>query len=177
MKPWRDELRTIRGQFILFGATFLGAIVLALLALQVRNRFFEYYVKENYPVLEETNRKRIQELAEAAIEPNRLREILKGVRESANWQQVYGAWINDPDLDPENRLAKRLAGECPDQLLDALRRTLVVGNPSQRGRAVAWLALFPDRSDRVLELVRFARTRAQRRHEEGLLEKADAVLD
>jgi hypothetical protein len=178
MKEWLKALRTVRGQFILFGATFLGAIVLAMLAFLLRQRVFEYYVREKYPELTEVNSKRIEELLALDVDPKRLNDVLGDVGQPDHWAQVYGAWIDQPDLDLEDRLAKCLASAFPDRLLGDLKRTLVAGDPAQRGRALAWLPFLPaDKIETVRELVRFARLRALRRHEVELLGKADAVLE
>jgi hypothetical protein len=173
MKGWRDSLRSARGQMVLFGLTFLGAVALAVVALCLRDVFFEPFVREKYPALGEGDRARAGELAAENVEPGRLKELLGEV----NREAVYGAWVEEPDLDPARRLARRLAAAQPDWLLDRLTRTLVAGNPRQRARATQWLALLPEgRRDEARALARFARTRAERRHEAELAEEADAVL-
>jgi hypothetical protein len=149
MMAWLKALRTVRGQVILFAATFLGAIVLALLALLLRERVFEYYVREKYPVLAEVNRKRIEELSAQDVDPKRLDELLGAVGQPDNWAQVYGAWIEQPGLDPDDRLGKRLASAFSDHLPERLKRTLVAGNLEQRGRALrGWCCCQPTRGTR-----------------------------
>lgn len=174
MSNWHDRMRTARGQLKLLGITFLGAIGLAILALCLRGVFFERFVREKYPPLADADRERCGELAAEHVAPRRLEELVRDLR---GRDAVYGAWVQEPELDPANRMARRLAEAQSDWLLDRLKRTLVAGSPAQRARATQWLSLFPEACrDRVRELARFARARAGRRHETDLAQEADAVL-
>jgi hypothetical protein len=178
VNDWRDRVRSARGQMMLFGLTFLGAVVLAVVAVCLRDVFFERFVREKYPPLAEGDRDRAGDLAAANVEPGKLEELLRDLGGAPLREAVYGAWIEEPDLDPQRRLARRLAVAQPDWLLERLARTLVAGNPQQRGRATQWLALLPDEQNhRARELARFARIRAERRREDNLIAEADAALE
>jgi hypothetical protein len=171
-----ERLRTVHGEVLLFGATFLGAIVLALVAIGLRERFFEVYVREKYPPLTDHDREWARSLAAGDPDPERSKGLLGRLADGEARERIYGGWIENPDLDPEQRLGRRIGSEQGNWLLERLRRTLVAGNPGQRGRALAWLSLLPERPE-TLELVCFARTRALHRQEWDLLQQADAVLD
>jgi hypothetical protein len=175
MKHWLEQMRTVRGEVLLFGATFLGAVVLALVAIGLRERFFEVYVREKYPPLTDRDRERARSLAASDLDPQRARELLGLLESGEVRERIYGGWIENPDLDPDEWLGRRIGSDQGDWLVERIRRTLVAGNPEQRGRAVAWLRLLPHRPE-TLELVRFARTRALHRQEWDLLQQADAVL-
>ena len=176
MNHWLQRLQTVRGQMTLFGVTFVGAIGLAVLALLLRDRLFEVYVRESYPPVSSGDRERVKELASEKLEPTRCDELLSELRGTDLRERTYGAWIDDPELDPANRLGQRFASAQLDWVLDRLQRTLVAGNPAQRARAVEWLKIMADRPE-ALELIRYARTRAVRRHERDLLRQAQTALE
>jgi hypothetical protein len=174
MKRWWAQLRTVRGQLLLFAVTGVGAIALAVLAVSLRERLFERYVREKYPPLTSTDEKRLRELAGAGLAAERREELLREFAGPEARERAYGGWIASPDLDPDHRLGRRFAEAQGDWLIERLKRTLVAGNRAQRGRAVAWMALLPDRPE-ALALLDFARTRALRRNEHDLLQQADDV--
>jgi hypothetical protein len=171
IKLSRSYIRSVHGQLTLLGGTFLGAVALAVAALCVRGAFFERYVREKYPPAEGLEGGLTAEQAEA--------QVRRVDEKPATLDRVYGAWIEDPGLDPEGRLARGLLAARGSEVLGRLRRTLTVGSPAQRGRALAWLALVTEEEQfpEALELGRFARQRALRRGEHDLLRQADAVLE
>jgi hypothetical protein len=168
MKLSPSYLRSVQGQMSLFGVVFVGGVVLAVAAVCLRDRLFAPFVREKYPPLDDELAARAREEAPADLDRLGPGEL----------EQLYGAWIEIPDLDADGRLARRLAEAQGRWLLPRLRRTLVVGNAAQRGRALDWLLLVPlERSAEAVELARAARARAARRKEEELLHRADVVLE
>ncbi len=178
MRSWWNQLPSARAQLLLFGGTFLGAVALAILGLLLRDRVFEPWVRESYPKLSADQGQLVEELTADRIEPDRQSERLDQVTWPENGRAIYGAWIENPALDPKDQLARRLAQAHPDWLLRQLQGTLVAGNLSQRARALDWLRLFPtEQAEAARRLADYAQKRARHRRELDLLEKADVVLE
>jgi hypothetical protein len=168
----RDFIRSIRGQLVLLGLTYTGAVALAVLALCFRSRFFEYHIRESYPEPSARVLEMVEQAARAsgnATAPERLSN-----EESA---AVYGAWISDPAVDPTGQSALRLFWTNPDDTIRRLRITLVTGNVAQRMRALELLRFAkPEVHDEAIVLCRYLAERARRRGEWDLAEKADRVF-
>jgi hypothetical protein len=167
-KPY---LRSAHFQMLLFAATFVGAVVLAIAALSLRGVLFEPYCLAKFPKLEQTVF--AKELAEGKGDPKRLKDL-----PDAELHALFGTLVNDPESDPHDHVAKALLSVRSASILDKIRITLVLGNREQRMRSVELLARFVD-SDRQAEaaqLCRFARDKAWRRGETDLQQQAETVL-
>ncbi len=196
MKLNRRFLRSAPGQLSLLGGVYLGAAVLAIAALAVRSLFFEPLVREKYAPIPEKLQEKVRERGAGKIETRALTDAIeKLAQEEADSPPgqrarpvsaadraaelaglIYGNWIDDTGLDPDNRLARSLTATYAGAIRERVRRTLVLGDPPQRRRAVQLLSLL-DAEPAVLELCRFALYRARRRGETTLAEEAQAVLD
>lgn len=190
MRRWRAWLRTVRGQLALLAATFAAAVALAAAIVCLRGAVFERYVRETYPPAGSWARETARELSAPETPPRRLEAIRAAVIEHArrarevrkpaqDLEELYGLWLQEPELDPDGTLAVRLTGFVPDWVTDRLRRTLAAGNPDQRGRALRWLraiAGLEETAERVRVLAAQARRRAAARGEEAVRLEAEAVL-
>jgi hypothetical protein len=195
IRAWRPWLRSLRGQLTLLAGAFLGAIVLAVVIVCLRERLFEHYVREQYPRLEGWSDEAARVLAARSSRPadidrvgKKLEKLIEDSPESQRTDQprgcqalerIYGGWMTDEDLDPDGLLARRLTTLQPEWVLWRIRRTLVAGSPQQRGRAVAWLQSIvwvPETHEQVVTLARHAHRRAETRGEEDLRRQAAAVL-
>jgi hypothetical protein len=169
----RDFIRSIRGQLALLGLTYAGAVALAVVALFFRTGFFEYHVRESYPEPSSRILETIEEAARAsgvAAAPERLNELERTT--------VYGAWINDPAIDPTGRAALRLLWTNPDDTIRRLRITFVTGNLAQRTRGLELLPhAKPEVHDQAIALCRYLGERARRRGEWDLAGKAERVFN
>jgi hypothetical protein len=165
--PSRAYLRSAPGQLALLAVAFAGAVVLAVAALVLRERFFEPFVREKYPPLEGRLRDVAGLLAGKEIADQQRSELEKEVRETPRGvDAVYGGLIEDSDLDLDHRLERWLLRTGRADLLGRLRRTLAAGNERQRAgalRLLEWVAGEGD--DEAIALVRQARERARRRGE------------
>jgi hypothetical protein len=172
MRLNRLWLRSVPGQLTLLGVTYVGAVVLAVAALCLRSLLFEPYIRETYQTAE-----RLGPLVRAVARGDATREQLQQLdRENAGL--LYDAWLSDAELDPQGRLARRLFADHGPSIMERLRRTLVVGNAAQRARALQMLGFLAEPSLRpeALELVRYARQKAERRGETELERQAAALL-
>jgi hypothetical protein len=173
MKLSRVYLRSIRGQLTLLGVTYLGAVALAVVALCLRNWFFESTVREKYAPVPQS----LQSLARDVAEGKGGKEQLEKLS-LPEVDLLYGYWIDQPELDAEGRLIQCLLSSHGPLILSRVRRTLVCGNPQQRARAADILSLPPEAlRPEAIRLLQFARVRAQRRGEQTLARQASAVLD
>jgi len=189
MPRWRAFLRSVPGQLSLFGITFLGAVVLAVVGLFFRDSFFERHSHEHYKPLSSATEKVAKELLRNDLTAEQEKKALEQLGEmpSEREQQLdelYGTWIEDrlqepgQRLDPNNRLARRLMRLCGSEMLQRVGRTLVVGNAAQRSRALQMLELADSEALRPgsIELARYARTRAERRGDVDLAHQAADLL-
>ena len=174
MKINREFLRTVRGQLSLLAAAYVGALVLALAALCLRSLFFERFVHDKFAPVPERLQTLAADLAAGRGDPGQLRAL-----SSEDVNLIYGAWLDQPDLDPAGRLARDLLTADGARILERVRRTLVAGNPAQRARAVELLGLVDvaELKPEVCFLCDYAARKAQRRGEAELAGQADAVLD
>jgi hypothetical protein len=195
LKVNRVALRSIHGQLILLGGTFLGAIVLAVAALCLRSVLFEPYIREKFPPLPESLETILDDVAKGrrdsdalatAIEarvkrlsdPERPRAPDEASARGQVLTEVYGAWIDAPDFDPAGRLARPFFSEYGRFIIERVRQTQVVGNERQRLRALDLLryAPFAEVRAEARQLCDYARQRAQRRNEAALGQHAQEVL-
>jgi hypothetical protein len=186
----RAYLRSVRGQLALLGLTFAGALGLAAAALCLRDRLFERWARESYPPLDGNVKDAALELAGMGWDGWRGITYLKDKLDEApsGAEAVYGALIEDSELDPDGWLTGAIFFLRADYLLERMKRTLVAGDAAQRAGVLrvlgqAYGKLQPSLASRKvtfeqsLELVRFARRRAARRGEEALVRQADTVLE
>lgn len=190
MRGWHAWLRTVRGQLTLLGITFLGAAVLAVIIVCLREAVFERYIRETYPPAGTWAQEVARDLADPATPPQRLEAIRAAVVERANaaresrkpapdLEELYGLWQLNPDVDPGGLMAARLTRFVPDWAIDRLKRTLAAGNPDQRGGALRWLRAIADQeetADQVRALAAQTRRRAAARGEEAIRLQAESVL-
>jgi hypothetical protein len=194
MKFARIPIRSVQGQLGLLALTYAGGVMLAVLALCLRDIFFEKYIREKYPPLGEASgalvtrlaagRGSVEDLDKLAEEQAKQRagefpvERVYPQVQNELMDAVYGAWIEDPERDPDGNLARRLLSAKAEFIIARIRRTLAAGSPGQRLRAVEWLALGPpkDHETEWLDLALWARARSQRRGETELANRAGAVV-
>jgi hypothetical protein len=205
MKLNRTFMRSVPGQLTLLGVTFAGALALAIVTLCLRSVFFERFVYDKHPKLEEPLATLAQDLAAGRAGTAQIDDAIKEeAKRKARPSRVpgdpseplppevarmmvldvlYGAWLADsPEepSDPLGKLARELMTSYSSDTLALVKRTLTVGNPEQRLRAVELLALSVGSSERTrqeaAELAEYACARATRRHEPELAQQASAVL-
>jgi hypothetical protein len=178
------RLRSVPVQLGLLAATFVGALGLAVVALAVRNVFFESYVRESYAPLSEAPESLLTRLERTATPAKRSEDEEESAqaapdsKELADWDALFSLWMNPhPDAPSEQRV-RRLLWTREEPTLDRVRTTSVVGNRSQRARALELLASVPAarvRND-AIRLCRFVRERARRRGERDLFTRAEQVF-
>src|SRR5205085_10290248 len=113
MKGLKAFVRSASGQLALLAVTYVGALVLALGSIALRDVFFERYVREKYPLLDAGLEAAVREMAAGQ---GRAGGLLALAQERAKRQTddrwgerdpeaealdrvldtVYGAWIEDP---------------------------------------------------------------------------------
>ncbi len=166
-KPY---LRSASFQLLMFAGTFVGAVVLASVALFLRASVFEPYCRARFPELKETVY--AKELAEGKADPKKLGEL-----PIAEQHALFGTWIDDPAAKLDGPLAKGLLSLPSDSILSFIRPTLVAGDRAQRERALRLLAEAPvqDRLDEADRLCRQAGEKAARRGETDLARLAEAT--
>ncbi len=190
MRARRLWLRSVPGQLALFGATFVGAVVLAVAIVCLRGPLFERYARETYPPagawaqeaarglsVPETALERLEDLRTATTE--RVRTARETRKQAQDLEELYGLWVLNPDIDTDGLLTVRMTQFVPDWVLDRLQRTLAAGTPEQRTRALHWLkqiAHLEPTADRVRVLATQARRRAADRGEEPIRSLAESVL-
>ncbi|MBI4606381.1 MAG: hypothetical protein HY721_30820 [Planctomycetes bacterium] len=174
MRLSRDGIRSPRGQLALLAGAYAGALVLAVVALALRSAFFESFVREKHPPLPEGLKGKVERLR-AGEGPGQVTP-----EEAAD---LYGAWIDDPALDPEGRVPRALlsggpSGMSASALSAAVRRTLAAGSAAQRLRALGFLAgaAHPALRDEALRLARSLTEHARRRGEREIVVRGEAVL-
>src|SRR5262249_1741501 len=144
--------RSVPVQLALLGATFVGAIGLAVVTVCLRSTFFEPYVRETYaPAAEDPLRlvARLERPASAKkSEPKdsleaATEEAQKRAQEAADWDALYALWMNPRDEGPDPERVRRLLWTQPEATLERIRATSVVGRPAQRARALELLVSIP----------------------------------
>jgi hypothetical protein len=165
-------LRSAPGQLTLLAILYGGAVLLAVAALCLRSVAFEPFIRERVPPLPE----RLAELARTVAEAPGGKELPPLSGEDVDL--LVGAWIDEPDLDPQGHLAEDLLARRGAAVLEHVRRTLVVGDPPQRARAVALLGRVTteELKPQALALCRYARRRAEARGDSDLAAQASATL-
>jgi hypothetical protein len=94
----------------------------------------------------------------------------------AELEMLYGAYLERPDLDPSATLPRTLHKLDAATTLSLVRRTLAVGTPTQKQRALTLLASADDEyRDEAVSLARYASEQARRRGDGSLAAAADAV--
>ena len=188
LRMWQ-RLRSVRGQLILLGVTFAGAVVVAGIVLGLRGAVFEHYVREKYQPDDEA-RDTARVLADPASTPEQVAAVGKKLDEKIQpggqpprqnfgvLDRLYGVWVLDEVPDPDGNLARRLTQLQPDWVFRRLRVTLVAGSPAQQARALVWLRHVAggDHAERVEELAAYALRKAERRGDVELKGQAAAVL-
>lgn len=164
-------LRTTRGQLTAMGIACGGAVLLAVVTVCFLSDWFDGTVYEKFP---EANRK----LADGVAGGTQAADALDGIT-GAEFTAVYATYIDDPNCDPQRRLAAAMWRHQPERVLAGVRRTLVVGNRNQRLRALELLGSMSERKHiaSARPLCQFAVRRASRRGEAEILRRASALLD
>ena len=98
-------------------------------------------------------------------------------RAVADWDALYGLWMNPPSEVPDAERLRKLLWSRPEATLERIRTTSVVGNLAQRTKALELLSSVPASPvrDDAVELSRFVRERARRRGERSLFTRADQI--
>jgi hypothetical protein len=173
VKITRLWLRSVRGQLTLLGGAYLGAVALAVTALCLRSAVFERLVGETYRATPPRLAAVLRAVAAGEAGDEQLQAL-----EGEEPDLLYEAWMADAGLDPRGRLARRLLSLHGPPMLERARRTLGVGTPAQRGRALellAWAGQAELRPE-VVRLARYALERARRRGEDDLARRATELL-
>lgn len=169
-RPWKNVLRSPRGQFILLAIAFGGALLLAGTALAMRSLVFERFVREKYPPATDALRTTLA----AAVHDESKR---KGAADLSadDFFIAYGLSINEEIDDPGLRLPRAWAASRPQELFDRLRATSVAGSRGQRLRAIEFLDLIvdPRLAEERERWKALLRERARRRGETEIVERLD----
>ena len=144
----RSFLRTVNGQIALIGATFLGAVVLAVV-MAFNLGFFEGYVREKYP------------------EP-------KGptLFSGDDLADHYHNWMLDRDVSEQ--FPSSVVGADPEYFRGRIERTLAAGSREQKLRAVLFARLSGDRG--CVPLLRWGGRRARAVGDEELARRLDEAV-
>lgn len=168
MRNWAYFMRTLRGQFCLIGALYLGALVLAVVAICLRTVFFEGFVREKYAEATERSTDLLKEVADRG----RCQELSKKELEN-----LYGAILRENQPDERRPIVRTLFDTQGEFLLERIRRTLAAGNPEQRRTALTLLEECPlDLRDKARTLCDYAQIRARHRGEPEQAAHAAIVL-
>jgi hypothetical protein len=156
------------------GAAFLGAVVLAVVALCLRSVLFERALGETYRTPSEALAALLRAVAAGTATPEQLRQL-----EEEKAELLYEAWMGDPALDPQGRLARQLLARRGAAMMERARRTLALGTVGQRERAVELLGFVPegDLRSEAVDLCRRELRLATRRGEHELAARARRVLE
>lgn len=142
----RASLRSVEGQLVLLGLIYLGAAVLAVGALALRGVLFERWVQEKYPPLPAELKTVLEDVAQGR---GTAEEFVKTIDRLARQQggtvqpvsaaradllqAAYGAWVEEPGLDPRGAARKVLFfGQRPSY------NRARPADPGSRGRTAAW---------------------------------------
>lgn len=194
MTDVRRWLRSVPGQFAVFGASFAAAGAIATAIVCLRGPVFERYVRETYPTPDGYAVEAGRVLADPRSPPEAVaatgRELAERIARAAEAGQptagrardlegLYAIWAAGPADDGGKWLARRLTDLQPDWVFARLRTTLVAGSPAQQARALDWLGVLAQDGrypERVGELAGYTRRKAARRGDVELQNQADAVL-
>lgn len=174
MRFTKAQIRGVRGQLTVLAVVYAGGLTLAVASILLRGVFFERYARENHADLPE----RLLPVVRALAQEQPPEETLAALP-ADDVRLLYGNWINAPERVDEVFFAKNLCTARGDLILSALRRTLAVGSPGQRSRAMAMLRFVEQPSLRsgCRQLWQYALLRAQQRGEAKLAGQAQAGLD
>lgn len=171
-KSIRRRLKTARGQLLLLAATFAGALVLAVGALCLKSVLFEPCIRHRVAELSDDLAERGGKVASGEQPAESLKKLT-----STQVAALYGGLINGRLDDDGNRLTGSLFEFQSPVLMDRLKITAAVGNPSQRQRAVELLRISgEDNRPRAVELCRHIYDRARRTGDKELGELSESVL-
>ncbi|PQO27242.1 hypothetical protein [Blastopirellula marina] len=172
MKINKPALRSAQFQVSLMAGAIIGAVVLAIAAILVREIFFEKYVREPFVPVHPSVSQRAEALLitplPAATTPLTADEV----------DGLYTIWIQNQEFDPQGELAAQLFVVDSEHTFERCCRTLVIGNYEQRSRALRLLsyANLTEHPVEVRRLVTYARQKSARRSENDLVTKADELL-
>lgn len=130
----KQELRTLRGQLLLFGAMFAASVVLAIVIASQR-AFFEKFIEEKYAATPE----HLKPLANAAAEGKLDREAFNKLSQ-ADRLILYDDWMARAWPPPLRTPAALVAADSGLYLARA-ERTIVSGREDQKMRALKFLEL------------------------------------
>ena len=172
LREIRRQLKTARGQLLLFGATFCGAIVMAIGALCLKPVLFEPYIRHRLPPLSAPMR----EFADRVTLETSSDDDFRTLRE-ADVNSLYGGLINGEVEDPDNYIIDGLIQFRPGVVLDRLRITVATGSSNQKLRALRLLER--SRAEDRVQAVRLSQVlvdRAIRTGDLQIQQTAESVL-
>lgn len=167
-------LRTTRGQLTVLGVAYGSAALLAAVAVVFFTDWFDSGVYEKFKTApSERLRKLAADVAAGRNEATAVKDLSE-----TELLQIYAVCVDEPDVDPQQQLAAALWRFHGDRLLERIRRTLVVGNPKQRLKALEILGTMPAHRDRMpaRQLCEFALRRSRRCGETDIADRASALL-
>ncbi len=172
MKINKPALRSAQFQVSLMAGAIAGAIGLAIVAILVREIFFEKYVRETFAPIPENVSQRAETLLVSPLPETTTPVATNEI------DHLYAVWIQNEDFDPNGQLASQLFAADSEHTFERCCRTLVVGNHDHRIRALRLLsyANLTEHPTDVRRLVTYARQKSARRSENDLVTKADELL-
>lgn len=161
------RLRTPRGQLELLGATFVVALVLALVLASQRS-FFERYVREKYPGPDAASERLAQRIEAGEVDAAALRALPPN-----GTLGLYHLWMQS-DSNRYPNLPATAAAAHPELVAERVERTLVAGNREQRQKAIDFAVAA--RHDRLEPPLRFALDRARAARDAEAAEALSSAL-
>jgi hypothetical protein len=131
----RQEIRTLKGQLLLFGAMFAGSVVLAVV-MATQRPFFEKFIAEKYGVLPES----IKTVADGVAESGKIEAEAFSKLTEEERLLLYDDWMTRPDPPPPRTPAALVAAD-PKMYLSRAERSLVGGSDNQKTRALKFFEL------------------------------------
>lgn len=172
MKINKPAIRSPKFQVSLMAGAIVGAAVLAIVAITVREVFFEKYVHETFPPITTNISERAEHLLQfpppATAQPISANEV----------DALYDFYLQNQKFDPKGRLAAQLFATNSEHTFERCCRTLVIGDYDQRRRALRMLSFanINQHPTEIRRLLDYARRKAERRSEDDLVSVADQLL-
>lgn len=178
VSPWsyvgiRRRMRTMAGQLTLIGCAYLGAVAMAIAAHFVRPMVFDPYIRQRTPEANEKFVDRLQDMADAVVSADSLKEYTAGQVHIA-----FGILIDGKIKDHEKIVTRRLAEYQSRDVIVKLRITAATGSESQQQQAIGMLRAASDflPSGEAVKICRYIREQARRRGRSKLHEAADQAV-
>ncbi len=168
----RRRLKTARGQLLLFGMVYCGAIVMAFGSLILKTVLFEPYVRHRLPPLGADLKADIEAIATGAESVDEIREL-----STDNVAMMYGGLINAEFSDPSGRVISGLVRFRSEELLDRLQTTVATGTADQKLQALRLLEAL-DSVNRIeaIRLTRILLDRALRTGDREIRDASESAL-